>query len=59
MQEMREKGEPQRTLAIIRPDAYRERGDEILAQIKVSTLVIVDQGFIFDVKPNFFTNEPA
>ncbi|XP_075257801.1 thioredoxin domain-containing protein 6-like isoform X1 [Convolutriloba macropyga] len=43
MQEMREKGEPQRTLAIIRPDAYRERGDEILAQIKASGFTVALQ----------------
>ena len=36
MQEQKEPGKLQRTLAIIRPDAYRERGEEILSQIKAS-----------------------
>ena len=43
MQEIVEPGQIQRTLAIIRPDAYRERGDEILSQIKASGFQIALQ----------------
>ena len=43
MQEIVEPGQIQRTLAISRPDAYRERGDEILSQIKVSRFQIALQ----------------
>ncbi len=43
MQEVVEPGQLQRTLAIIRPDAYKERGDEILAQIKASGFTVALQ----------------
>lgn len=43
MQEQIEPGEIQRTLAIIRPDAYRERGEEILSQIKASGFTVALQ----------------